>query len=75
VASRRAGSAQLSSAAAPGRKSNFFSTAARICLSGIEPVPYVSTCTDSGCATPMAYDTWARTRLSVDSTLLQVACA
>ena len=38
-----------------GRRSNTLLTAAEISLSGFTPVPNVSTKTDTGCATPIAY--------------------
>lgn len=48
----------------PGRKSNLSKILARISLSGMVPVPYVSTNTDSGWATPMAYETYRHLSLN-----------
>mmetsp|Transcript_2880 Transcript_2880/g.9379 ORF Transcript_2880/g.9379 Transcript_2880/m.9379 type:complete len:224 (+) Transcript_2880:272-943(+) len=48
----------------PGRKSIAAFTLARISSSGMVPVPYVSTNTESGSGTPMAYDSCTMQRFA-----------
>lgn len=57
----------------PGLRSQFLRMISTISSSVFLPVPYVSTKMDKGSATPMAYDSWTKTRRAMPAATKDLA--